>query len=141
MDWEECKESLLAKESKVDKSLVDSLLKTSSDKLKSQDLMRLDDVTASSKISLVYDALRELLEALAISKGLKIYNHECYCAFLNELLNEPSLSRKFDNFRKIRNSINYYGKRISAEEAGSIIEEMLGFIENLKGKYLSRPSP
>ena len=84
------------------------------------------------KITLQYDALRTLLEALALSKGYKIYNHECYTAFLKEILDESTLGDTFDKFRKLRNAINYYGKSISSEESKEIIKEMNDFINRIK---------
>ncbi|MBU1245657.1 MAG: hypothetical protein KKH88_02915 [Nanoarchaeota archaeon] len=132
MDWEECNKKDLVKEVKADKNLTNSLIKSSEKKLKTQSLLDLNETTATSKISLSYEALRELLEALAISNGFKIYNHECYYAFLKEILKKNDLGREFDNFRKLRNAINYYGKDISKEEAKEIMENIIKLIEKVK---------
>ena len=132
MDWVSCKKGDLAKEIKIDKNLIIALIKSSSKKLHTQDLFELNDDTASSKISLVYEGVRELLEALAISKGYKIYNHECYCAFLKEILFESRLGSKFNDFRKLRNAINYYGKDLSMKEAKIVLDDMLIFIGKIK---------
>lgn len=132
MDWTACKKKDLVKEVKRDDNLINSLLSASTKRLKAQALLPLDNTTATSKLSLAYEALREVLEALAIANGFKIYNHECYCAFLIEILQENVLAKKFDNFRKLRNSINYYGKDISAEEANPILAEMQKLIEEVK---------
>lgn len=86
------------------------------------------NVTLASKISLAYDFLRELLEALTLNKGFKIYNHECYAAFLKEILNESDLGDGFNEVRKIRNDINYYGQDISIKEAKTTVDH----IKNLK---------
>jgi uncharacterized protein (UPF0332 family) len=75
-------------------------------------------------IPTAYDSLRELIEALALKKGFKIYNHECYTAFLKEIINEPRLGEEFDKVRIVRNSINYYGKRISIEDARKVINSI-----------------
>ncbi len=132
MDWIECNKKLLVKNIKVDKNLISSLVKSSSKRLSSQALLELDDLTATSKISLTYEALRELLEALAVSKGFKIYNHECYTAFLKEKLSKFDLAKEFDTFRKIRNAINYYGKDLTTEEAKEILTNMLQIINKIK---------
>ena len=132
MDWKECKRKNLIKEAKVDKNLINSLVKSSLKKLQTQALLILNNDTASSKISLAYESLRELLEALAIVNGYKIYNHECYCAFLKEILLKSSLGDEFDDLRKIRNSINYYGKEITSEEAKLILKSIEGIIEKIK---------
>lgn len=135
MDFRTCKLRNYVKQIKVDHNLFDSLVKSSSKKLQSQKRLEMDDTTAGSKISLTYDALRELLEAIAISKGYKIYNHECYTSFLKEVMNESALGDQFDRFRRIRNDINYYGKDVLASEARAIINEMGTFIKILRLKF------
>ena len=132
MDFSECLKKRIVKEVKEDEELISSLLKTSKNKLYSEDKLTLDDVTAGSKISLLYDSLRELLESLAIKKGYKIYNHECYTYFLKEILNESFKGDEFDELRKIRNQINYYAKDISIEEAKDVLKR----IKNLRDDVL-----
>jgi len=88
MDWQECNMKKMVKSISADEELLKSLLKTSENKIISAELLVLNDTTANSKISLAYDSLRELLEALALKNGFKIYNHECYTAFLKEILKE-----------------------------------------------------
>ncbi|MEK6826021.1 MAG: hypothetical protein AABX90_00155 [Nanoarchaeota archaeon] len=77
MDWKECCDKKIAKNVKLDKNLINSLKKTSENKLKSSEELILNEINAASKVSLAYDSLRELLEALSLKKGYKIYNHEC----------------------------------------------------------------
>lgn len=137
MDFISCARNRLIKQIIPDNNLIISLIQSSDKKLKSQKKLELDDDTASSKISLAYDALRELLEALAISKGYKIYNHECYTAFLKEILKESDLGDQFDKFRRIRNDINYYGKDVTAHEAKQIIDGMMSYFEALKNKFFN----
>ena len=126
MDWLECNKKKFVKDVKIDKNLINSLIKSSGKKLSTQDSITLNDDTATSKVSLTYEALRELLEALAISNGFKIYNHECFFGFLKTELGKTELAEKFDRFRKIRNSINYYGSEIHASGATGIVKEMDG---------------
>ena len=137
MDFTSCRKNKLIKEIKADHNLVSALIQSSAKKLKSQDMLKLSDDTASSKITLIYDSVRELLEALAVSNGYKIYNHECYTSFLKEILKESNLGQNFDNFRKIRNDINYYGKLVSMEESEFIINQMKEFLKTLKLKFFS----
>lgn len=135
MDWEECKYKKLVKEVKVDNNLIESLIKSSDKKIKTNNRLELDETTASTKVSVVYEALKEILEALAIKMGFKIYNHECFCGFLEEIYNDKSSSISFDRFRKIRNQINYYGKDIPLDDATSIIKDIFLLINKLK-EYL-----
>ena len=77
-DWKGCIDTLTAKKIKPDEGKVKSLIKSSRKKLLSSESLKMNDITAESKFSLSYDSLRELLEAVAIRNGYKIYNHECY---------------------------------------------------------------
>ena len=124
MDFRECIKKKIAKEVSEDRELIASLIKTSQNKFDSEKKLELSEVTSGSKISLLYDSLRELLEALAIKNGYKIYNHECYTYFLKEILNESFKGDEFDELRKIRNAINYYAKDLSINEARQILERL-----------------
>lgn len=129
MDWKECLKQRIVKETKEDKNMIKSLLETAEIKLKSAD--SLADEFFISKISLLYDSLREILEALAIKKGFKIYNHECYVAFLKEIIGLSREADIFNDLRKTRNDINYYGKKLEKEEA----EVIIGKLKNLISKF------
>jgi len=137
MDWQECKNKKFVKEVKIDKNLINSLLKSSKRRFESDERLKLDETTASTKISIAYEALREVLEALAIAKGFKIYNHECFCSFLDEICEDKPFSVDFDRFRKIRNQINYYGKDIPLKEAEIVIKEIILLSKKISNKYLS----
>ena len=108
----------------ADLELASSLEKTSANKAISSELLQLREETAASKISLSYDSVRELLEAIALRKGFKIYNHICYTSFLKEVMKETYLGEGFDELRIIRNDINYYGKDVSVIEAKAVLERL-----------------
>ncbi len=59
---------------------------------------------------------------------VKSIRHECYTAFLKEVIKESLKGDEFDSVRKIRNAVNYYGKDISPTEA----EEIISKIRNLR---------
>jgi len=126
MDWQECNNKKLVKEISIDKNLVKSLIDSSERKYKSNKKLELDEITACTKVSLIYDSIREILEAIAIQEGFKIYSHECFCSFLKEILGLEGISREFDKFRRLRNQINYYGKNLKMNEAKILLEEMNG---------------
>ena len=132
MDLETCKKKFLVKSIKPDLSKIQALLKSSLNKQEASEA--LPDQFPDSKITLLYDSLRILLEYHALNQGFKIYNHECYTAFLKEILKESQLGDEFDKFRKVRNAINYYGKEISKEEAREILSQMKDFIAKIKPK-------
>jgi hypothetical protein len=135
MDWRDCINQKIAKKITPDAELIKSLINTSNNKLESETKLAMEDVTADSKVSLAYDSLRELLEALSIKTSYKIYNHEGYTPFLKEILQQDSIAEEFDDIRKIRNSINYYGKSVSKEEAAEIIQRIIS-LRKLIGELL-----
>jgi len=119
----------------ADKSLIKSLLKTSKEDLEFLNKLKINEKSSRKLMTNYYDVLRSILEAISSIKGYKIYSHEAFTYFLKEI-NEELLSIKFDRFRKIRNSINYYGKNISIEEAKEHIQEIKKIIHLLLNKYL-----
>jgi len=124
IDWFDCKQKRIAKDVTLDSNMISALLDESKNKLASAELLELTNITASSKISLLYDSPHAVLEALALQNGFKIYNHECYTAFLREILKHSELATEFDKLRRIRNQINYYGKGVDIDEAQSIAEDI-----------------
>ena len=132
MNWEECRIRKFVKETKADEELIKSLLKTSEKKLITDKFSPVNEDTASTKFVVNYDSLREILEAVALKKGFKIYNHECFTGFLKEILNKELRAEEFDKFRRIRNAINYYGNDLTIENAKELINE----ITNLRSKLI-----
>ena len=134
MDWTECIKRRLAKDVMADDNLIKSLRDMAKNKIKASNSLSMD--FHHSKITLLYDALREILESIALEKGFKIYNHECYTAFLKEILHLSEYADKFDSFRKIRNGINYYGQKISVDEAEAIIEGLQNLIKKFQNNWI-----
>lgn len=135
MDWAECKLRKFARPAKKDVGLINSLLLASSKRIKTAKMLPLNGTTSSTVVSLYYDSLREILEAVALKHNYKIYNHECFFGFLKTELGKIELAEKFDRFRKIRNSINYYGSEIHASGATDIVNEIGGLRKNIIGLY------
>ncbi|MBU2589158.1 MAG: hypothetical protein KJ939_03555 [Nanoarchaeota archaeon] len=130
MDWKGCIKKNLVKEIKVDENLIKSLINSAKVKIDAEE--SIPKKFSEPKISLIYDALRMFLEGLALKNKFKIYNHECYVFFLKEILKRSDLASKFDKARKIRNAINYYGKRINEKESKQIIKEIKLLIKELQ---------
>ncbi len=124
MDWKECWEKRIVKNVSKDEELIKSLIELSKIQEKFVDIAKIDETTARIYLPLAYDSIRELIEALALKKGFKIYNHECYTAFLKEIIKESELGEEFDRIRKVRNSINYYGKKISIQDSKKVINSI-----------------
>ena len=128
------------KQGKVRKGAVDipkikSLIQTSKNHFLFLSNQKVDEVSAGSIIVTYYEALREIIEAVCLLEGFKVYSHEAFTYFLKEK-NEISPSMKFDNLRKLRNSVNYYGEKVSANEVLAAKEEIIGLVHYLKNKYL-----
>jgi hypothetical protein len=132
MDWEECMKKRIVKKINIDEELINSLIQTSKNKSISGGLLDLNETTSCSIISLYYDSLRELLEALSVKNGYKIYNHEGYTYFLKEVLHKEKVSNAFDGIRKIRNGINYYGKQYPLSDSKIIIKDIKELINKCK---------
>ena len=128
------KKGLVKKISK-DKSLAKALLQNSKKDIEFLDSLKVDENSVRKIMTNFYDVLRSILEAVSAIKEYKIYSHEAYVYFLQEI-GEELLAIKFDRFRKIRNSINYYGKDISIEETKENIYEIKKMIHILIRKYL-----
>ena len=101
MDWKECNEQGFVKSVSIDKELIKSLKISAQKRYDTAERIDIDETTAGTVVTLFYDSLRELFEAKTVEKGYKIYNHDCYCAFLKEVVKEESLGNAFDKFRKI----------------------------------------
>ena len=132
MDLLECRKKRFVKEVSIDENKINSILENSENKLKSADLLPLEGFSTNSKISLAYDCLRELLEALALKNKLKIYNYECYTAFLKEIIKDSLLGDEFDSVRIIRNSADFYGKKISIEDCKDTLIKIKDLIRKIK---------
>ena len=135
MNWDECINSGFVKEKSPRIEQAESLLRASEKKFISHEQLKINDDTASSKVGLLYDSVRIMLEALSIRKGYKIYNHECITCFLKEVMHEKELSEKFDKYRIIRNGLNYYGDDILVDDAKIMIQEMSDMRLQIIKKY------
>lgn len=131
MDWCECIKKRIAKSVKVDRNLIKSARIIADVKIRSAEALPKE--LFIGKIILFYDALREYLECIVLEKGYKIYNHECYTAFLKEILKTSKDAEIFDELRKIRNGINYYGRNVSKEESEEIISNLNILIKKFRG--------
>lgn len=113
-----------------------ALIKMSDNNFKTISKVHLNESTSSIIFTMLYECLRQILEAISLIEGYKIYSHEAYVAYLIKL-NESSISEKFDRFRKLRNGVNYYGKPILKETTENAKQEITIIINDLVKKYLN----
>jgi len=132
IDWEDCKKRRIAKEISVDVGLVNYIIESAKDREKTAKMLPINNTTKETVVSLMYDVLRELLEALSIKQGYKIYNHECYAPFLRSIIRDEDFSRDFDTLRLLRNKINYYGRKISLDESKEVLNTIRDLIKKTR---------
>ena len=109
-----------------------SLVKSADEAIYSAKRIPFEINTLKSIIRELYEGLRQFCEAIGYVKGYKFLSHEAITYFIEEILNEPKLSAKFDRYRKIRNGINYYGNDVSEETVKEALVEIPELISQLK---------
>lgn len=117
---------------KISKDKYNSALDT----LKTIDEIKISEHSANMIYRESYESLRQLCESIGAIYGFKFESHESIKYFLDEILNESNLAKKFDRFRRIRNDINYRGKAVNLETAKKAKEEIKEIIEKLKVHFL-----
>jgi len=132
MDWKECVITKIVKKKSVDKELISSILKMRKWKLKAYHKLSEENDLISIQFTVAYDYLRETIEALALSKGFKIGNHECYTAFLKEVCKLQTEAAIFDRAKFIRNGIQYCSKDMPLEEGKKLIPQLFSLVKFLE---------
>ena len=113
-----------------DKKKAESLLKQSKNNLLAVSMIEINDITAGTVISTSYESLRQVIEAICLMEGYKVYSHEAYTAYLLRL--DEKMARMFDRLRYLRNQVNYYGKNMSATAAKEALRDVRKLIGKLK---------
>jgi len=71
----------------------------------------------------IYETLREIAQSFLAEKGFKPYSHEATIAYLaQEKYLQNFEIEKFDELRKKRHDIMYYGKSLKKEEAEQALD-------------------
>ncbi len=96
----------------------------------------LGEQNISAYVSLSYDSLREVLEAICISRGYKVLSHVCISELLMDLLKDFDYS-EFDRLRYTRNRVNYYGIKVEFNQGREIINKIFVMKKKLLEKYLA----
>ena len=127
----------MVKKTRVDKELIKSLIEMSKIKQDTVRTAKITEVNISAYVSLAYDSLREVLEALCILNGYKILSHICIGELLKDKIEEFNYV-EFDRVRWIRNSINYYGEKVEFEQGKEIIKKIFTIKKNILDKNINR---
>ncbi len=123
MDIDECFRKGLIKRVDRDDELVKSLIEMSNIKETAVKEAQINETNVSAYLSLAYDSLREILEALCILKGYKVLSHICIGELLKKILEDFDYD-EFNRLRWIRNSINYYGEKVEFNQGREIITKI-----------------
>lgn len=135
MDVNDCFNKGLIKKTKINHELILSLLEMADITENAVNSAKLDVVNISVYVSLAYDSLRQVLEAVCILNGYKVLSHICIGELLQRILDEFDYD-EFDRMRWIRNSINYYGQKVEFEQGRELISKIFRMKEIIRTKYL-----
>lgn len=123
MDIADCEEKGMIKKTKPNRELAKSLIEISDIKEKAINSAKIDEVTISAYVPMAYDSLREILEAICVLRGYKVLSHVCLGELVKYFLKDFDFHR-FDRFRYVRNSINYYGEKVGLKQGNEIIRNI-----------------
>jgi hypothetical protein len=122
MRWETCLEEHIVHKQVADADDIAVLLRQSDNTMHTTKRIETDEQTARSKALLAYDAVREALEALSAQKGYDVHNHECYKAFLRDVIGAAEAASTFNDLRKRRNQLEYDASPITVSDAELFVE-------------------
>lgn len=137
MDLDECFRKGLIKKTRIDEELIKSLIEMADINEMTVKNARIDTLNTSSYVSLAYSSLRQVLEAICVSRGYKVISHICVSELMRSLFEDFDYD-EFDRLRYIRNSINYYGTKVEFEQGKEIINKIFTTKKLLLSKYLGK---
>ncbi|NOX71537.1 MAG: hypothetical protein GXO64_02450 [Candidatus Micrarchaeota archaeon] len=137
MDLNDCFSKGLVRKAEKDEFRIMSLMEMADIKEEAVKEAKITEKTISAYVSLAYDALREVLEALCLLKGYKVLSHICIGELLADIIDDFDYD-EFDRIRWIRNSINYYGEKIDFEQGMEIIDKIFAMKKEMASRYLKR---
>jgi len=137
MDLDDCYKKELIKKTEINKELIKSLIEMSNIKETTAKKANIDEINISAYVSMAYDSLREILEAICVSKGYKVLSHFCLGELLKQLIEDFDFN-DFDRFRYIRNGINYYGVKVEFKQGKEIINKIFRMKRKFVEKYLNK---
>lgn len=117
------------KKSSVNRALAISLIKDMQSRVKDAFKMSSDEFP-KIVFENIYDALRDLCDALLALEGYKSYSHEASISYLVKKGFDVSFVMQLDSFRYRRNGSKYYGEVIDS----GVAEEIKSFYQKNKDK-------
>ncbi|MDD9953518.1 MAG: hypothetical protein OXR66_04220 [Candidatus Woesearchaeota archaeon] len=99
--------------------------------------LEIKEENANYIVENVYDVLRELIEAHMSFEGYKSYSHEANVAYLAEIDFRQRDVYFFDELRKRRHGVKYYGKNVKLDYARKTLQFLQQHYETLRKRVLS----
>lgn len=122
------------KKIRPDKALAQGLLQASRERRRILEQLPLEIRHSTPMYCMLYDAIRELLDAILALDGWKSYSHVKSIEHLEKHDVERSIMNKLDVARQKRNNAQYYGRSISEADAQTFIalaEEIAPLLEGI----------
>ncbi len=135
--WEECIESNNSIKITPDKQKANSLIETSSDRIKYSN-KELNENNANFVFEDYYSSALELMHAIVLINGYNVKNHICLGFYIKNILKEEKLFLIFDDCRYKRNSLIYYGSKMDFKTATQTIIKCKILIKELKSIIKNR---
>lgn len=132
MNFASCISDGMVKKLRPDTIRAKSLFKSSFQAIATSRIIPLNKNTTKTILRELYEGLREYCEGLGYMRGYKFTDHESIGYFLKDVLEEQSVRKKFDRYRKLRNGINYYGDDVDVETVKEALKEIPSILQELK---------
>jgi len=119
--WNECIEFNSALRITPDRAKSNSLVETAKSRSIFLKKVSLNEESANFIFEGYYSSLIELLHSIVILKGYNVDNHVCLGFYIRDVLKDDKLYDNFDDVRRKRNFLVYYGKMMEFEVAKEAI--------------------
>ncbi len=131
----------IIKRVRVDRKLIKSLVEMADITEAAVKTANIDNVNISVYVSLAYNSLNGVLNAVCISKGYQTKSHSAIGVLMEKLINGDFNYGEFDRLRHMRNRINYYGDKVNYKEGLEAICKAFTTKEKIVSKYLKSFKP
>ena len=135
MELNECFRKGFIKKTRMNLSLINSLMEMSDIAEDAVNNAKIDGKNISAYVSMAYESLREILEAICISREYHVISHLCLGELLKTLIDDFDYA-EFDRMRYARNGVNYYGTKIEFDQGKEMIGKIFSMKKRLKEGYL-----
>lgn len=139
MDWGLCREKFI-KNVEADTEKAASIVEAAKSRIRHVKGIAVNNDNASFIVEGYYEAIKELLVALLLSKGLRSKNHQCLISyFYKNYLDYEAEANLISQMSYLRNRLDYYGEQIdfgfyekNKVEFDNIANLLIGLIEKKK---------